>query len=1069
MPTFRHVRAQVLAGLLALFAGAAGATEPAAGTLTPTSDPIVASGGPYLVSNPSGTATGEPLCDGEGAVCDHFLLTLDLPASFRAANPNLAIRFQIDTDSPSGADDLDLYVRDAETGARLGAGATESANEVAQVPLANLPDAIRVDIVPFAVAGATTTLTIGFVQGQGGGASDPCAIGDESESAATMDAAVARELAGLAAGATYGAFVQFGSGTHKQHDALLARLGLTRVADFRRHARSVFARGPASAFPALLDSPLVARIEHNRPLRYFGDTGPWATGVRVAQEAVSGGPYLDREGRPLTGRGITLGVIDGGLLGSHPDFTGRIVHNFRLVDFVTGVTPSYVDVGEADSEAPGGGHGTHVTGTVAGSGAASDGGYPVDAAAPAIRGTYAGVAPEASIIHWGNGAGILVLSAVNAFQHILENAETFDPPLRAVNNSFGELEPGTPYDPASTSACLVKAIVQEKNIAMVFAAGNDGGDGSADRTSSYCKDPTPGVICVANYDDKGSGLRNGPLNTTSSRGLAGDPANYPEIAAPGTLITSTCLQAGPTQAICLGGDDDPAETDWQPWYGTISGTSMASPHVTGAIGLLLQARPELTPAELEDVIRRTARKVGEGYEPDPEKPGSTIHFGYGNGLLDVPAALEALGVTKAGSTSVGGEELLIDGDSDPMLPDAAADVVALSVVETIGADGSSGFRWQLRVAAGDGFALSPALLYSLYYNVAGAPFVTAILADANGVSIPEAGPANSAVAADAARDGDVITFFVPHSTLGFPGVGTPVHNIRVLAGNDVAVLDYAPSPADTPAVIAAFQPMFARTLTVLLDPGLPPPSDERSCLLPGLTAATSPAGLTGNGTPTGQDDLRHLWIAEPSDAPGKLVFTLKVDNLDPQPIPGYRWYAYFKISGDDNNYFVAMDTVQGAPRFIYGLRDSTESLIGSIPAVGGVGLFEELGELDAGSGFDADGTIMLVLDKTVLGIEPGMELSAIAASIRQTSNPVNGAGLTVDSAAAVGSYRVVGNDVCAAAGGSPGNGTPGGGGGGTTGGTGGGTGDAGRFGGASSLTLMLPLLFGLWLRRRTQR
>ncbi|MES0873579.1 S8 family serine peptidase [Sinimarinibacterium thermocellulolyticum] len=1059
MPILHRLGAPVLAGLLGAHASLAGATEPASGTLTPTSDPIVAQGGPYLVSNPSGAATGEPVCDGEGAVCDHFDLTLDLPASFRQANPNLAIRFQLDTESPSGADDLDLYVRDAATGARLGAGATASADEVAQIPLADLPDAIRVDIVPFAVAGATTTLTIGFVQGEGGAPADPCAIGEASTAAATMDAGVVRDLAALAPDALYGAFVQFQAGTHKQHDALLASLGLTRVADFRRHARSVFARGPASAFPRLLDSPLVARIEHNRPLRYFGDTGPWATGVRVAQEAVSGGPYLDREGRALTGRGITLGVIDGGLLGSHPDFAGRILHNFRLVDFVTGVAPSYVDVGEADSEAPGGGHGTHVTGTVAGSGVASDGGYPSDAAAPAIRGTYAGVAPEASIIHWGNGLGLLVLSAVNAYQHILDNADSFDPPLRAVNNSYGDIEPGTPYDPASTSSCLIKAIVQEKNIAMVFAAGNDGGDGSADRTSSFCKDPTPGVICVANYDDKGSGRRDGPLNTSSSRGRAGDPHTYPEIAAPGTLITSTCLQTGPTQAICVGGDDNAAETDWAPWYGTITGTSMASPHVTGALGLLLQARPELTPAELETLIRRTARKVGTGYEPDPEVSGATIHVGYGNGLLDIPAALEALGVPKAGNPSAGGETPVIDGDEDPLLPDAAADAVALTVTETVGAGGQPGFAWQLRVAAGDGFAASPALVYSLYYNVAGVPFVTAILADADGVSIPEAGPGNTAVASSAERDGDLVRFFVPHSAIGYPAVGSPVHNIRVLVGNDATVLDYAPSPAGAPAAVAAVQSMFGRPLTVLLDAGLPPPSDERSCLLPGLTQATSPPGQTGNGTPTGQDDLRQLWIAEPRETPGKLVFTIKVDNLAPQPIPGYRWYAYFKIDGEDNNYFVAMDTVQGTPRFIYGLRDSTESTIGTIPAVGGVGLFEELGTLDAASGFAADGTITLVLDKSVLGIQTGQALTGIAASIRQTTNPVNGAGLTVDSAAAVSGYRVVGNEVCATAdGSSEGGGTPGGGAPATP--------DAGRFGGALGMPLLAMLLAAWSLRRR---
>lgn len=173
-------RVWLLAGALACFSSAIAAFEPPSGTLTPTSDPIVAQGGPYLVSNPSGAATGDPVCDGEGAICDHFDLTLDLPASFRQANPNLAIRFQLDTDSPSGADDLDLYIRDAQTGELLGASATASADEASQILLTDLPDQIRVDVVPFAVAGATTTLTIGFVQGQAGAPADPCAIGSDT-------------------------------------------------------------------------------------------------------------------------------------------------------------------------------------------------------------------------------------------------------------------------------------------------------------------------------------------------------------------------------------------------------------------------------------------------------------------------------------------------------------------------------------------------------------------------------------------------------------------------------------------------------------------------------------------------------------------------------------------------------------------------------------------------------------------------------------------------------------------------------------------------------------------------
>ena len=123
-----------------------------------------------------------------------------------------------------------------------------------------------------------------------------------------------------------------------------------------------------------------------------------AARTRVAQEPVSGGPYFDADGNVLDGSGITLGVIDGGLQGLHPDF-GNILANYRIVgpDLVGAGFPEYVDVGPTSSEAPGGGHGTHVAGIVAGQGLQSDGGYPVPEVAPYIQGTFTGVAPQAQL------------------------------------------------------------------------------------------------------------------------------------------------------------------------------------------------------------------------------------------------------------------------------------------------------------------------------------------------------------------------------------------------------------------------------------------------------------------------------------------------------------------------------------------------------------------------------------------------------------------------------------------------------------------------------------------------
>jgi len=542
---------------------------------------------------------------------------------------------------------------------------------------------------------------------------------------------------------------------------------------------------------------------------------------------------------------------------------------------------------------------------------------------------------------------------------------------------------------------------------MVFAAGNDGGDGSTDLTSSDCKDPTPGNICVASYNDGATGDRNGPLSTFSGRGRRGpgdiDAINYPDISAPGDLITSTCSQATVTQAICTGGDDSAAETEWQPLYGTISGTSMAAPHITGVIGLMTQVKPDLTPAEIERLLQTHARKVGDGYQNDPQNPGGTIHFAYGAGLVDVPAILTALGAKRAGLPPAGGEWLVLDGDTDPAVLAAASDAQRLTMQEET-FEGLTGVRFRITVA--DATDVLDTLAYRVEMNVAGVPFATTVNYDGTALTAAEPGVGNNAVAINPAVAGDVISFFVPYVSLGFPAQTEPIHNIRVVVSDATGAVDYAPSPANVPVAIAAVQPIFGRAFTIQLPAGVAPPSTERSCVAPGLTVVSSPAGLTGISAGLPAEDLRQIWFSEPEDMPGKLVITIKMAGLAQVP-PNYRWYVFFNVPGDFFNYFVAMDTTLITPRFVGGIRSATNTPGAS------VGMFSVTRVLDAQSNFNADGTIQLVVDKASWDtpITDGMELTGIAGSIRQTTENTNGVGLTVDSAGAIGGYNVVGN-VC---------------------------------------------------------
>ena len=645
----------------------------------------------------------------------------------------------------------------------------------------------------------------------------------QSVTGEVMDAAVRTELQALPADADYGAFVHFRSGTAEEQNALLAQFGLTVVSDFRRYTNAVFVSGPAAGFFRAAEHPAVSYVEHNAPLHYMGETQSWATHVRVAQEPVAGGPYYTDETRTqiIDGTGVALGIIDSGVMGAHPDFADNLLYNFKLVNptSITETGPGYVEIGHQDSESQVGGHGTHVTGTVGGRGIASDGGYPVPEFAPNIPGTYTGAAPGADLIHWGNGAGLLVLDTAAAYRDMLERIDAkqdgFER-LVAVNNSYGQ-DPG-PYNPNSVASQLIHQII-DRGVVMAFAAGNDGGDGSTATTSPTCRDPYPGVICVASYNDRGTGDRNAQLSSFSSRGQRTDATteSFPDISAPGDLITSTCLQGLPSQAICATG----AETDWQPYYGTISGTSMATPHVVGIIGLMQQAYiakhgVRMTPAQVEELMQRFAIRLGDisEYVPDPQARDefaalggqTTTHFGYGAGLIDLPSMLDAIGTVKAGLLPAGEEFVVFDSDNDG---GSSFDVVRLTMQEAT-VNGSRGIVHRLTLGSVD--EVFAGTVYSIERNVNGQAFVTQFVGNAQGgFDAAPAGEENTAPASQISVDGSVVSVFVRYQDMGFPPANEPIHNIRVRVFDDIGPLDFAPSPAGgIDAAADQFRSMFGR-------------------------------------------------------------------------------------------------------------------------------------------------------------------------------------------------------------------------------------------------------------------
>ena len=212
------------------------------------------------------------------------------------------------------------------------------------------------------------------------------------------------------------------------------------------------------------------------------------------------------------------------------------------------------------------------------------------------------------------------------------------PPIKVTNNSYGPTGGGA-FDPQSATAKLQRALVDE-GVVTVWANGNDGGDGSESLSNPPGMDPTGGILSVASFNDQDTGTRDGTVSDYSSRGKAGDQSTYPDISAPGENITSSCRLYLPICSTGLDPRNGPGATDIGT-FNTISGTSMAAPHIAGIVAQLLQANPAATPAQLEAALKTTAYKYTDGAAYEQGALGTTS-FDKGYGLVDVVAAATAV-------------------------------------------------------------------------------------------------------------------------------------------------------------------------------------------------------------------------------------------------------------------------------------------------------------------------------------------------------------------------------------------------------------------------------------------
>ena len=527
-----------------------------------------------------------------------------------------------------------------------------------------LPVLGAVVLIAAAMAGSGSSATL----------SGPFAIGPRVE----VEAALVKQLAASKTGKVDAVIT-----AHSEADiAAIRRLGVkgaalrtvpilltesltrTQLAKLRRspHVRGVWANG------------------RNKPL--MEDT-TWITRARYAWEPNNrdnGLPPLGDHG--FTGRGIHLAVIDTGVDGAHEDMENLVEFcetHLALTGEHSSVRCSPPAPGNAGPPLESGpctnplnprecsndddGHGSHVSGTIAGSGSASGG--------RAHPHSTIGIAPDAKLhVYSANvGPALFDHETLAAFDDIIYKRQAGIYPTVAINNSWGG-GTGANYNPGDPLHILIKE-AWFSGILPIFAAGNSGWE--HDTLSAQCVNPF--AVCVAattradqiamfssrgrpsqNQDTNRDGeITEGsgdvpPDNHDRHLGRAYDVGVYrPTLSAPGVNINSI-------QADVLGSSQQPAascrETSGTPeppaynpataegrgCYLRISGTSMATPHVTGAVGPIAEAYKKghdnkLPTAEiLSEILERSANWQSKlpGWEAEEQ----------GSGRLDVYAAVE---------------------------------------------------------------------------------------------------------------------------------------------------------------------------------------------------------------------------------------------------------------------------------------------------------------------------------------------------------------------------------------------------------------------------------------------
>ncbi|MEL6650759.1 MAG: S8 family serine peptidase, partial [Bacteroidota bacterium] len=348
----------------------------------------------------------------------------------------------------------------------------------------------------------------------------------------------------------------------------------------------------------------VAQISWQAPIigdeyEYNQALAPFSVGGREPGHDAIAAPEMWELG--YTGYGRKVLVIDSGVDPSHPALADKYWGNYVPAD------EAWYHPGGTTSPLACDIHGTHVSGTVVG----------ID---PAMQDTI-GVAPggvwmASPAVGTSNGSTCTapLASVIGAFQWSLDpdgDPNTIDDMPDVINNSWSTGP--TPGSECNSVFVQVFDALELAGIAAVFSAGNRGpGTSTISPPKNIVTSPV-NTFCVGMVfgDSPGFPIVNGSSRGPALCGNIGDNVFKPEVVAPGYLIRSSGLNGQ---------------------YFNLTGTSMATPHVAGALLLLKEAFPDLTGTQLKYALYNSAVDLGNPGEDNV----------YGQGIINVKAAFDTL-------------------------------------------------------------------------------------------------------------------------------------------------------------------------------------------------------------------------------------------------------------------------------------------------------------------------------------------------------------------------------------------------------------------------------------------